>query len=829
MKNEDIVAIQEELCPLIEKGEIALLLGAGFSFGNKSINASIPSGDGLRDALLEKCGTAAGPKTTLKDAYTYASKRIENFGQYLRDFFTVTKVEQWQEKMFQYSWSRIYTTNIDNVLNVAYEACNAKGQSAANFAFFNYCEQASTANVIGSIPVVSVHGTILDVDAGFIFSNLEYAIASAKLFDWHNELAARMLIGGLVVIGNQLDESDIDAYLSRRNATYGASLRTSNWIVMPSPDPIKRENYVEAGYRVIDATAEEFLSAIYKYCRPKKVVDIVLDALPVAKSRYAKAEAMTWFKEAFNPVLQAIERSRFQSGILRHFVTGAHPEWFYITNYAHARTPRISKLAEVISIHLAEASKGIGIMHVVGPSGSGKTTGIRSVLMDLVDKYPYIYEFDSANGIDIGKFISIISGFSEKSKAIFVFYSAAEFYFAVNSIAAELDDRIASYCLFILEDRIYDYKTNLRHLADRPDAPTFEFGALAFEDAKSICEKIGSHAIKLGEFSDLPIEKQAGQLLDRERGFGGDLLSALYSLTTHQNFETKIFNEFHDVKDEDAKKILRTVAIINHLGFSVPMQYLAGILNLSIATIEEQLNAHLSGIVIDFGSRGALTCRHRVIADCYFSNCIAKQGAQEEILGILNYLSNKFTIDDIKYHPLPYQIYKRLISFDFLYDQYFSTASRKQDTERTYHEAQKLYGHDGVFWLQFGRFYRKIGRFDDAIHCFRTGLEFYDSFQTRHSLGVTLIAKYINERFSDRSLFDEGLEALEYERLRRGTTDPYPTTTICTYLIRICRAKPNDNEVREKLKDCINFGIKHFSNDELFSQQLKRYLKLPRN
>jgi len=828
MREEDAQVIRDQICPLIEKGEVALLLGAGFSYRNKSINGEIPTGDGLKDALLAKCGVQAGPKTTLKDAYTYASRRIENFNEYLRNFFLVNKAEPWQEKIFQYVWNRIYTTNIDNVLDVAHQASKGRGLTSAEFEFFNYCDQAAAAVVIGSTPVVTIHGTIEQLERGFIFSNLEYAIAANKLFDWHNELAARMLLGGLVVIGNQLDESDIDTYLSRRSETYGSSAKpANNWIVMPAPDAIKKENYIEAGYCVIDATAEEFFNTIYRHLRPKKIADLVLESIPAVKAKFASAGAMTWFKEAFSPILQSIEKSRNESGILRHFVTGAHPEWFYITNDAHARTPRIDSLAQSISTVLSDAGEGIGLMHIIGPSGSGKTTGIRSTLREIVEKYPYIYEYNSVNGIDINKFISIISGFSEKSKAVFVFYNAAEFYYAINSIARDLQEKIRSYCLFILEDRMYDYKANKRHLSDiQADPVIFEFGALTYEDAKAICNRIGSHAIKLGDFSALTLEKQAGTLMDRERGFSGDLLSALYSLTTHENFETKIFSEYHSVKDESAQSILSIVATLNHLGFAVPINYVAGMASISVPEIEQQINTNLEGIVTDFASRGVLSCRHRVIADCYFANCISQHGTQEQILEILEYLSDKFTVEDIKFHPLAYQFYKSIISFEFLYEKYFPLKTRKNDAERVYHHAQKMYGQDGVFWLQFGRFYRKIDRFDDAIDCFRTGLEFYDSFQTRHSLGAALIAKYIHEKFVNRELLVEGLDYLEYERLRRGTSDPYPTATICGHLIKICKAQPKDTETADKLRECINYGLKHFKDDEYFSRQLKMYLRM---
>ncbi|CAB3636425.1 Uncharacterised protein [Achromobacter sp. 2789STDY5608633] len=827
MNEVDAQIIKNQICPLIEKGEIALLLGAGFSYRNKSINGEIPTGDGLKEALLEKCNTPIGPKTTLKDAYTYASRKIENFNEYLKNFFIVDRAEKWQENIFQYVWSRIYTTNIDNVLNVAYDACKGKGKSSCDFEFFNYSDQASTSNIIGCTPVVSIHGTIYELEKGFIFSSLDYAIASNKLFDWHNELAARMLLGGLVVIGNQLDESDIDTYVSRRGDTYGRpSTPAQNWIVLPDPDPIKKENYIEAGYYVIDATAEDFFSTIYTNLRPKKLVDLVLESIPAVKTKISTVGAMTWFKEAFNPVVDSIEKSRTESGILRHFVTGAHPEWFYIINDAHAKTQRIGALASSIAINLATATTGIGIFHVIGPSGSGKTTGIRSALIDIVEKYPYVYEFNSSNGIDLGKFISIISGFSEKSKAIFVFYNSTEFYYAINSISSELHDKIKSYCLFILEDRQYEYKANLRHLSDVLTVPQiFEFGALSYDDATAICSKINSHAIKLGDFSELPLERQAGTLMSRERGFNGDLLSALYSLTTHENFETKIHNEFHSVKEENAKTILSIVAILNHIGSNAPINYVAGMTQIAVSEIQRYIEESLSGIIVDFGSRGVLSCRHRVIADYYFDNCISHRGGKEQILKMLEYLSNKFTVDDIKFHPVPYQIYKSLISFNFLYEQYFSKSIRKTETEKIYHQAQKWYGHDGVFWLQFGRFYRKLQRYDDAIECFRTGLEFYDSFQTRHSLGAALVAKYAHDGYKDRTLLTEGVDCLEFERQRRGTSDSYPTATICDYLIDICNAQPHDEEMREKLKECINYGMKHFKEDDYFKGILSKYWK----
>lgn len=828
MHSDDIAKVRELICPLINKGEISLLLGAGFSIGNVTATSSaIPSGDGLRDILLSKCGKSPGAKTTLKDAYLYASRAIPDFPKFLEECFTVKTAKSWQENTFRYVWNRIYTTNIDNVLEVAFQQARSRGVLGAEFTFFNFSEPQLANSAIGTVPVVTIHGSVKKQADGFIFSNLEYANAASKILDWHNELAAKIMVGGLVVIGNQLDEADVDSHLAARLRIYGGTSGGKNWIVMPNPDEIKRENYIAAGFDVIDATAEDFFETVFSNLAPRSIDEIIQEAVPALKAARHNIKAMSWFKEAFSPVLTELERVSKSSGILRHFITGADPDWFYISNSAHAATSRISELISLLGSGMKARSDGVSVLNVVGPSGSGKTTAIRAALLELVNTYPYIYEYDSANGIDVDLLFEIVSAFSAKS--VIVFYSAAEYYYAVNAIANRLKDKKTPHCLFVLEDRLKDYKKSQRQLVDCITISSpFEMGQLSMDDAVSIAKKIEDHGLFYEKFSDLPINKRAHMIVDKERGFGGDLLSALFSLTTHENFEQKIYQDYYSVEDGLPRRILDVAAIMNTLGFHTPIKYVAGFLQVHVEQIVDHLNADLLGIVLCPPGTMRLNCRHRVIAEYYFNNCIAGRGTTEFIMGILEYLSRQFSIDDIKYHPLAYQIYKNIISFNFLYDNFFPEDTRKADTERTYHEAQKVYGKDGVFWLHFGRFYRKIGELDNAIDCFRTGLTHYNSFQTRHSLGTALLDKYIESDCADQSTYEEGVTLLEAERVKRGNSDAYPTSTLSDLLLKILSVNPKHEDAKQRLKDCINFGVKHFKGDEFFERKMKEYFALTR-
>ena len=579
-----------------------------------------------------------------------------------------------------------------------------------------------------------------------------------------------------------------------------------------------------AGYRVIDATAEEFFQEIFNAVKPKKIADIVLETIPSFKRAATNIRAMTWFRSAFKPVATQIEKATGETGVFRHFITGADPDWFYIVNGVHAKTSRIRDLVGAIGELMQTEQAGVGVLHVTGPSGSGKTTTIRAALETLVSTYSYIYEFDDNQDIDTTSLRDILQNFTEKS--IFVFYSAADYYFAVNFIADRVHGQSRPYCLFVLEDRTNDYlKSHKQISGSHSQFRHFEMNELSLEDAICIAQKIEEHGLKYEGFSELSTEKRGRKILDKERGFSGDLLSALFSLTTHENFEQKIYQEYHNVGNGLAKKVLDVVAIVQSVGFQLPISYIAGFLDERMDLITKCLSEDLAGVLVPTQGSGTVRCRHRIIANYYFENCIARSGQTEVIVGMLEFLSRQFSIDDIKYHPLAYRIYKELISFEFIFEKFFPPQTRRADAERTYHEAQRFFGKDGVFWLHFGRYYRKTKRLEQAIDCFRTGLSFYDSFQTRHSLGAALLAKYIADGCLEISLYEEGVELLENERLRRGSIDAYPTTALFDQLVKILSIEPSNVDAENRLKDCVNFGLKHFADDDYFKRILRDYLR----
>lgn len=827
---EDRQIIRGVLSGKLRAGELSLLLGAGFSRGNEGGVGQIPGSSELIDAILAEAVRLQGPRpsfqrgerTNLKDVYVLGDREIPQFPEFLSELFTVSKALPWQQKLFAYAWRRIYTTNIDNVLNVARDQQERTGRLGGDFKFFNYSDQSLASESIGSIPVVTIHGTCSRIEDGFIFSNVEYAIATAKVQDWHRDLAARALTGGLLVVGNQLEESDLDAHIAARKIAFGVGASKNevarNWIVLPDPDPIKSDNYRAAGYHVFNATAEEFFSSIFELTEPRTIGEIVLDTVPSVRSAATNQRAMTWFGASMTPVLTAIESAQSERGLLRHFITGDDPEWFYIVNSAHAETSRDIDLTAQIGDLLARNANGVGVLHVLGPSGSGKTTTIRAALHRVAGSIPYIYEFNNESSIDPDLLKETISRFTEKS--VFVFYSASEFYYAISYIADHFRGKRNPFCLFILEDRSGEYGRNKGQLKRADVSERYTISDLNEPDAESIARKIEEHGLVVDGFSNLPLNRRASLIVDKERGYSGDLLTTLFSLTTHENFEAKIHDDYFSIKSPLARAALEAVSIVNSLGINLPLHYVAGFLDISQHDFQAILEADLAGVLVYSAKQGHLRCRHRIVADYYFNQCISKHGSSELILNVLRFLSRQFAVADIRNHPLPYRIYKEIVSFEFLYDRYFANGSRLNSTEAVYHEAQSMFGTDGIFWLHFGRFYRKTGRLDEAIECFRTGLSYFESYQTRHQLGVALLERYMERRCSNREDYEEGIATLERERVARGSTDAFPVGTMIDNLRKIIRLDSANEDAVARLRECFNFAMRHFKEDAFIRDQV---------
>lgn len=130
-----------------------MFLGSGFSQSAKNIrNENLPTGRGLRDEFAKLLGVDPNAYDLKTLADEIASRQDLNLYQILYELFTVKELQPSQGYILRLPWRRIYTTNYDDAVELAYVQNPKKPPS------FNYDDEKPRKLPNGS--VIHLHGVI---------------------------------------------------------------------------------------------------------------------------------------------------------------------------------------------------------------------------------------------------------------------------------------------------------------------------------------------------------------------------------------------------------------------------------------------------------------------------------------------------------------------------------------------------------------------------------------------------------------------------------------------------------------------------------------------
>jgi NAD-dependent SIR2 family protein deacetylase len=277
VNSENIMAIDfgaqefQLLLRQFERGSVVLFAGAGFSVGARnSLGQDPPLGTPLAEALAHECCWAYSGEE-LSIVYDEAQKQLgtERLRQFLNSRYRDCTPAEWHKLAAQLIWYRIYTTNIDDVIESAYRAGAQRFRRIVCPA--NYEEHDPWYE---GIQCVHLHGSVLEPDKGFTFSPVEYGEQTAKPNPWYQALIDDMQANSVIFVGTRLNETPMYHYLAlRTERTKGVpEARAKAFVVSPQISPIRRRQLESQGYVVVDMEAQHFLDQLYSAVR-KRVPD----------------------------------------------------------------------------------------------------------------------------------------------------------------------------------------------------------------------------------------------------------------------------------------------------------------------------------------------------------------------------------------------------------------------------------------------------------------------------------------------------------------------------------------------------------------------------
>lgn len=831
MKDEDKRIIREQIAPLVQNGDVALFLGAGFSIGTPSINnKSVPSSPGLVNRICEEAGYKEEAEyTDLPTAFGLGEDEIDNFENFLISNFTVTEPEIWQCKVFQYWWRTVFTTNIDTIAESAIRKNNLQNSSFPGYRVFNYSDREPVQSLPTEPPVVYLHGMVSRPVDGFVFDNVSYAENTVNQGDWLSKCSLHISHGNCLFVGSKFKESDIETALRRRKVWEGENHeRENNWIVLRSFSEIERRSYAKRGITPIEAEAKEFFEYLFGLIGTLSQKKFIKRKAPYL-SDMSDNKSSSWFSKNMASVSVELQQASVKRGPYSLFYNGDMPDWFYVYNEVptefHSYRTLLTKILD-----FENSGDKVMVLPVLGPLGSGKSTCIMQALSKLSSTHNNIYQYVGLDGINIDYAWRVIKDL----KGLVVIYvdASSSYFYAINDIIYKvLNNSSSSRVCVVLEERTLQYERNKRHFVDVPRgviSPIYQEN-IDRDEAALLLDKTSSLGISFEKLKGLDRKSSIDKIVNFDNGYNGDLLATLYDLSSRKSYKEQLNEEYEEILGEKAKDIFETISLVSASRLSIPVNYLSEIHSISVDKLMEVIKDQLNGKVSYRGASMTVGARHHSIAEYHLSNNFDKKSLRDRIISLMKCLSGKFSIEDIKKHPISYKIYSKIMSYHYLTETLFKGKENYEYVHEIYSYCQTLFYDDGIFWLQYGRFLERDGNVSEALHCFRKGLELYDSFQLRHALGHLLLKKYRLDKVHDDSEFEEGVKLLQYEIDSRGANDGYPYTAMGNELIRIYNSGMNQDKCATLLKSLINRGLQIHREDSHFTEMVGRYFKTFKN
>lgn len=356
-------------------GHYNLLLGSGVSIdstgtGKKPLQAA----SDLTAALCDlKKVSARTPLSRVSLLLT-----PEETEQYLTIPFSNCKPGETVKRITGFVWKSIFTFNIDDALEAAYESTSRRRQRAESV---NYDENYRTTSNRGHVPIVHLHGFVREPEKKYVFSVSEYARVTRGLNPWMHVLSELLASEPFIVAGTSLNESDLDYYLTERTDTSLRTNRGPSILVEPFPDAITESLCARHGFVLVKATFSSFLNwLVQNIGHPPSVEQLTVPSIEGLFTRSFGPDGQLEFFSSFefvkpvgpNPV-----------GEPSPFFYGRAPRWSDLESSLDLPTDDERRLSASVRNHLEGDAHRTKLFVLLAESGSGKTTTIRRVAYDL--------------------------------------------------------------------------------------------------------------------------------------------------------------------------------------------------------------------------------------------------------------------------------------------------------------------------------------------------------------------------------------------------------------------------------------------------------------
>lgn len=388
----------------LARGEVVLFLGAGFSVDARNhTGEALPLGGKLAEMLANKAAFPFNGEP-LTNVYQAVLPKIgENeLWRYLPEIFHVSTYADWYDLIPKFVWHRVYTINIDNLLEVVYG--KNSGQTLQKVVCPAHPVERDPH--FDKLQLVHLHGHVDHREKGIIFSLAEFAQQTAGPNPWYQQLVDDLFNRPILFVGTPMLEPMLYHYIESRGLSGKYSeIRPQSYIVDPFIGPINAKAFQERNICSVECSAGEFFQAL------AASVDMSEHSIGAVRSTVFPHISFARSKGIANADVE-----RYFDLIVPHayppspvmppgaFFMGGEPTWKDIEKRHDGEREVIAEL-RAAAITPTAAQKMI-VIH--GPAGSGKSTTLMRFAAEIAGSGDVVYYASQEERLDLFPLLQMI-------------------------------------------------------------------------------------------------------------------------------------------------------------------------------------------------------------------------------------------------------------------------------------------------------------------------------------------------------------------------------------------------------------------------------------
>lgn len=793
----------------LENGSCVLFVGAGMGHYMVDSNGDhIPDGIGLAKRLADKFNVPVSDgKYDLAKISQYIE--VKNKGRkeliaFIKESLAEANPDENMMWIPSIQWKAIFTTNYDNVIQLAYDRYPTPTQ---NYVTISRSTGIKNFNSLIEVPILHLHGSLFEEHSPDIIITqqdfIKYKQQRKMMFEY---LKQQMVMSCVLYIGYSHDDPNWNMLITELEEEFYPETIPTAYRVDPFTGELDRELLKAKNIITISQKFDEFVLDARTQIISTHVDTSGLERL---ESR-VPSDFISHYKTNPTAILRIFSSWEYVNQIdvqklkpnVHNYVRGDKPNWGIIFNNLFFSRDIENEAYEALIDYATETPSRARVCIITGSAGYGVSTLLMTLAARLVkDRAGKVFFHRYPGELREGDVFYSLS--LSDDKCFFFIDNAADHTSFIRKTLQHARESRKSI-MFVLGDRINEWKQATPYL--RGD--TFELKPLSDSEIETLIDFLGKNN-ELNRLEHLPREHQVAAI---QKNYNRELLVAIREATEGRNIDAIIEDEFFGIKDEFSQRVYLYICCFNQHGALLRVDLLSNLLGVCVLEFYDKTKGFLDGVIriecID-DNRGeyAARARHRLIATIVWDRCI-NTAYRDEIIHL--------SLDRLN---ILYRVDKDAFDSFIKSDRFIDSLKNLESKIRFYEKACKKDPDNPYVRQHYARMHIRSGYENAALTIVEEAIKMDKTIRVlHHTKGYILSCMAISsesEELGKRRLLQS--EESYFTALRMNDKDEYSYHGLAQLYLGWAKKVTNEEERSvyiNKAEDIINDGMKKARDKE---------------